>query len=276
MRIDVWSDIVCPFCHLGRRHLELALGQFEHADDIEVTWHSYELDRNAPAVGSENVIDQVARKYGAARDQMIAQHQQMASAAADVGLDFQWERLIPSNSYDAHRLLHAAREAGVEESVAGAIMRGWYTEGAAIGDPAELRRLAAVGGLDSETIERVLTSDDYGIDVRTDEAVAAQIGITGVPTFVLDQKFAVTGAHPTSVLLEAIEHAWADQGNRADLPEAGGCGGGCCGGGGCGDPAETAAGDSDAVGGAGCGSGCGGGGCTADGICGEHQPADAR
>ncbi|HPF79829.1 DsbA family oxidoreductase [Nostocoides australiense] len=253
MRIDVWSDIVCPFCHVGRRHLDLALAYFEHRDDVDVIWHSYELDRNAPAVGTGSNVDRIAQKYGVTREQMVAQHEQMAAGAAEVGLDFQWDRVVPSNSYDAHRLIHAAREAGVEGPVTERIMRGWYTEGAAIGDADTLRRLAAEGGLDAETIERVLSSDDHGIDVRTDEAVAGQIGITAVPTFVLDQKYAVTGAQPPQVLLEAIRHAWADRANRPEPVAAGGCGGGCCGGAdgdGCGDEAAGAA-----------GAACGTGGC---------------
>lgn len=278
MRIDVWSDIVCPFCHLGRRHLELALADFPQADEVEVIWHSYELDRNAPKVGTDKVIDQVAAKYGVSREQMVITHEQMAQAAAEVGLDFAWEKLVPSNSYDAHRLIHAARAEGVEEAVTTRIMRGWYAEGRAIGDPAVLRELAVEGGLRPQVVDLVLASDDHGIDVRTDEAVAAQIGITGVPTFVLDQKYAVTGAQPPQLLLQAIEHAWADQGNRPEAA-AGGCGGGCCGGGGCGGESATdQVCSTDASGGcgdSGCGdSGCGDGGCGAGGcggICGADE-----
>lgn len=235
MRIDVWSDLVCPFCHLGRRHLELALARFANGEECTVIWHSYELDRGAPRVGEGPVIDAVAAKYGVPLERMVAQHEQMALAAAEVGLDFQWERLVASNSYDAHRLLHAARADGVEAPVMERIMRAWYTEGAAIGDPVVLRALAIEGGLTPERVDEVLGSDDFGIDVRTDEAVAGQIRITGVPTFILDQKFAVTGAQPVEVLVQALEHAWADRANRPAAPAGGGCGGSCaCGAGGCG------------------------------------------
>ena len=270
MRIDVWSDIVCPFCHLGRRHLELALADFEHADQVEVVWHSYELDRNAPAVGTGSNVDKIAAKYGVTREQMVITHEQMAQAAAEVGLDFAWEKVVPSNSYDAHRLIHAARAAGVETEVTDRIMRAWYSEGRPIGDHEVLRQLATGAGLSAEVVDDVLGSDDYGIDVRTDEAVASQIGITGVPTFVLDQKYAVTGAQPPQLLLQAIEHAWADQGNRPQMPSGGGCAGGCCGGGGCGSDAEAAScatdGSGDGSGGCGCGDGAGGCG---GGICGD-------
>lgn len=272
MRIDVWSDIVCPFCHLGRRHLELALERFEHAGEVEVIWHSFELDRGAPRVGTEPAIEKVAAKYGVPLEQMVAQHEAMAAAAAAVGLDFQWQRLVVSNSYDAHRLIHAARAAGVEAPVTDRIMRAWYSEGAAIGDPAVLAPLAIEGGLAPDVVAEVLSSDDYGIDVRTDEAVAAEIGISGVPTFVLDQKFAVTGAQPVDVLVSAFEHAWADRANRPEAA-AGGCGGGCCGGG-CGSNDEGAP---DAAAGACDGAGCGcsdtaGAGCAGD-LCTPH-PAE--
>ena len=250
MRIDVWSDIVCPFCHVGRRHLQLALARFEHAGEVEVIWHSFELDRGAPRVGTEPAIEAVAAKYGVPLEQMVAQHESMAASAAAVGLDFRWRDLVVSNSYDAHRLIHAARAEGVEEPVTDRIMRAWYSEGAAIGDRDVLADLAVEGGLSPEVVTGVLAGDDYGIDVRTDEAVATEIGISGVPTFVLDQKFAVTGAQPVDVLLSALEHAWADRGNRPETA-AGGCGGGCCGGG-CGpgdaDSPEASAGACDSTG----------------------------
>ncbi|MCI1263252.1 MAG: DsbA family oxidoreductase [Tetrasphaera jenkinsii] len=259
MRIDVWSDIVCPFCHLGRRHLELALAQFEHRDEVGVIWHSFELDRNAEAVQSGSVLEKVAAKYGAPIEQMRAQHEEMAAAAAAVGLDFQWERLVGSNSYAAHRLLHFARSVGRESEVTDRIMRAWYSEGQAIGDPAVLQRLAVDAGLDEAAVADVLASDDFGIEVRTDEALATQIGITGVPTFVLDQKYAVTGAQPVELMLAAIRQAWDEQGTRPEMAAGGGCGGGCCGGG-CGDEVD------DTLDGQMCSTdgSCGGGGCGCD------------
>ena len=243
MRIDVWSDLVCPFCHLGRRHLELALAQFPHRDEVGVVWHSFELDRSAPAIAEGSVVETVAAKYGVPVEGMRAQHEQMAAAAAEVGLDFQWERLVGSNSYAAHRLLHYARSVGREPEAMDRIMRAWYSEGGAIGDPPVLQRLAVDAGLDAAEVADVLASDDFGIDVRTDEALASQIGVTAVPTFVLDQKYALTGAQPVPVLLQAITQAWADQGTAPTARAEEGCGG-ACGGGGCG----SARGEGDACG----------------------------
>ena len=267
MRIDVWSDILCPFCHLGRRHLELALEQFEHADEVGVVWHSFQLDRGAPAVVDTPQVERVAEKYGTTREQMVAQHERMAEDAAAVGLDFQWERLLGGNSYDAHRLVHLARSLDREEPVTARVMRAWYSEGAAIGDRETLVRLAVEGGLEEETVRSMLEGDDFGIDVRTDEALATQIGITSVPTFVLDQKYGVTGAQPVDAMLQAIRQVWDLQGTEPEVPAAGGgCGGGCCGGacgsGGAEEPAAEGAG-ADA------GCGCGAGGCG--GVCGPES-----
>ena len=231
VRIDVWSDILCPFCHLGRRHLELALEQFEHRDEVGVVWHSFQLDRTADPVDDAPVIDRVAAKYGVPREQMVAQHEQMARDAASVGLDFQWEKLRGGNSYDAHRLIHFARTLGLEEPLTQRLMTAWYSEGAAIGDQDTLVRLAVEAGLEADAVRALLASDDHGIDVRTDLALASQIGITSVPTFVLDQKYGVTGAQPVEVLLNSIRQVWDLQGTEPEpVADAGGCGGGCCGG----------------------------------------------
>ena len=241
VRIDVWSDILCPFCHLGRRHLELALEQFEHGDEVGVVWHSFQLDRTAPAVDDTPAIDRVAEKYGVPREQMVAQHERMAVDAAAVGLDFQWGTLRGGNSYDAHRLIHLARALGREDEVTARVMRAWYSEGQSIGDPETLVRLGVEGGLDEAAVRDLLAGDDHGIDVRTDLALASQIGITSVPTFVLDQKFGVSGAQPVEVMLNAIRQVWDLQGTEPEpVAEAGGCGGGCCGGA-CGSGGEAVA-----------------------------------
>ena len=263
----MWSDILCPFCHLGRRHLELALEQFEHADEVGVVWHSFQLDRNAPAVDDTPQVERVAAKYGTSPEAMRGQHEQMARDAAEVGLDFRWEQLRGGNSYDAHRLLHLARSLGHEDEVTARVMRAWYTEGAAIGDRETLVRLGVEGGLEEGAVREMLDGDAFGIDVRTDEALAGQIGITSVPMFVLDQKYGVTGAQPVEVMLQAIRQVWDLQGTEPEAPAAGGgCGGGCCGGA-CGSGGAEPAAEEGAA-----GCGCGAGGCG--GAC-APEPATA-
>ena len=261
----MWSDFLCPFCHLGRRQLELALAEFEHADDVDVVWHSYQLDRTAPDVVEGSNVQRVADKYGVSLEQMEETHRQMAAAAAEVGLDFQWERVTSGNSYAAHRLHHYARSVGREREFMDRLMRGWYSEGASIGDHATLARLAD---------EAVLSSDDFGQEVRTDLALASQIGITAVPTFVLDQKYGVSGAQGVEPMLNAIRYAWEDQGNRPEPVTGGGCAGGCCGGGGCGPADEAANGAADTAADLGSDASCGGGGCG--GLCEHDETAPAQ
>lgn len=252
MRIDVWSDFLCPFCHLGRRQLALALERFEHADEVDVIWHSFQLDRNAPAEIAGSNVQRVADKYGVPLEQMEAQQRAMAQAAAEVGLDFRWDLARGGNSYAAHRLHHYARSVGREQEFLDRLMTGWYSEGASIGDHATLVTLATEAGLDEEAVREVLAGDDFGQEVRTDLALASSIGISSVPTFVLDQKYGVSGAQGVEPLLRAITYAWDDQGNRPE-PQGGGCGGGCCGGA-CGSAEPEPAAEETAC-------GCGSGGC---------------
>lgn len=273
MRIDVWSDFLCPFCHLGRRQLELAIAEFEHGDEVDVVWHSFQLDRGADAVVEGSNVQRVADKYGVSLEQMEETHRQMAEQAAEVGLDFQWDKATGGNSYDAHRLHHFARSVGREQEFMDRLMTAWYSEGAAIGDHDTLVRLATEAGLEEEVVRGVLDSDSFGQDVRTDLALAHQIGITAVPTFVLDQKFGVSGAQGVESMLKAIGYAWDDQGNRPEPASGGGCGGNCgCGGGARGGSAETEE-SQGSQGGCG-GGGCGGGGCG--GMCGTHDEAGAH
>ncbi|MEW1952631.1 DsbA family oxidoreductase [Terrabacter sp. NPDC080008] len=234
MKIDIWSDIVCPFCYLGKRRLETALASFEHADEVEVTWHSFELDRGAEAVSPHSLVELIATKYGTSRDQAVAQHRSMAAAAAELGLEFNWEQARYGNTFDAHRVVHLAAEHGLADAAHERLMRAYFTDGLAVGDRDVLVQLATEIGLDGEQVREMLDSDDYGNHVRSDEATAKMLGIESVPFFVFDRKYGVSGAQPPEVFTQALETAWE---HRHEVPEpvaaGGGCGGGC-GAGGCG------------------------------------------
>ncbi len=234
MKIDIWSDIVCPFCYLGKRRLEAAIAQFEHADELEIQWHSFELDRGAEPVSDVPLVDLVARKYGTSREQAVAQHESMAAAAAELGLEFNWQQARYGNTFDAHRVVHLAAEHGLAAAAHERLMRAYFTEGLAVGDRDTLVGLAADIGLDADVTRAMLDSDDYGNHVRSDEATAKMLGIESVPFFVLDRKYGVSGAQPVEVFTNALETAWS---TRHEVPEpvavGGGCGGGC-GAGGCG------------------------------------------
>jgi predicted DsbA family dithiol-disulfide isomerase len=234
VKIDLWSDIVCPFCYIGKRRLEAALAQFEHAGEVEVTWHSFELDRGAEPVSDVPLVDLVAAKYGATTEQAIAQHRSMAQAAAELGLEFNWEQARHSNTFDAHRVVHLAAEQGLADAAHERLMRAYFTDGLAVGDRDVLVRLAAEIGLDGDAVRRMLDSDDYGNHVRSDEATAKMLGIDSVPFFVFDRKYGVSGAQPVEVFTQALETAWS---HRHEVPEPVAVGGGCsggCGAGGCG------------------------------------------
>ncbi len=210
MKIDIWSDVVCPFCYVGKRRLESALAEFPHRDDVEVVWHSFELDPNAEAAPAGSLPDRLAAKYGMTREQAVASQESLAANAATVGLDFQWEKAHPGNTFDAHRLIHLAAETGRGDAAKERLLHAYFTEGRAIGDPETLATLAIEVGLDGAQVRHVLASDAYADAVRADEDQARAYGINGVPFFVLDGKFGISGAQPAEVFSQALTQAWTE------------------------------------------------------------------
>ena len=221
MKIDIWSDIVCPFCYIGKRHLEQARAGFEHADDVEIAWHSYELDPTASARWDAPVAEAVAAKYGISVEQAEATQEQIAATAAAAGLEFNWRQARPGNTFDAHRLVQLAAASGLAAAAHERFMRAYFTEGVAVGDPAALRELAIEVGLDADAVDELLASDAFTNEVRQDEALAAEIGIRGVPFFVLDEKYAVSGAQPVEVFSSALRKAWDESHPRRTLIDVG-------------------------------------------------------
>jgi predicted DsbA family dithiol-disulfide isomerase len=221
LRVDVWSDIVCPWCYVGKRRLEAALARFAHRDAVEVIWRAFELDPKAPAATEPQMphAERLARKYGMTVQQAAARTRQLVELAAADGLDFQFDRTRPGNTFHAHRLLHLAAEKGVQDQAKERLLRAYMTEGEAIGDIEVLERLAPEAGLDREEARRVLTSDAYAADVREEEEAAQQIGITGVPFFVIGERYAVSGAQPAEILLRALTQAWNDDAAKSPTGE---------------------------------------------------------
>lgn len=208
MRVEIWSDVVCPWCGIGKAHLDAALAEFEHAEDVEVVWRSFELDPGAPPVKDGDYATLLARKYGtdvAGGEAMIAR---VTGAAAGAGLTFDLARARPGNSFDAHRLVHRAAERGIQTQVKERFLRGYLSETEAIGDHEVLERLAVEAGLDRDDVREVLASDAHAEDVRADEAAAARLGVSGVPAFLVDGRFAIGGAQPAEVILRTLRHAW--------------------------------------------------------------------
>jgi predicted DsbA family dithiol-disulfide isomerase len=214
VKVEVWSDIVCPWCYIGKRRLEQAIAQLGQTDDepVEVVYRSFELDPTAPAVGTESTPQHLADKYGMTIDQALAAQQRVSDIAASDGLDYRLADTKRGNSFDAHRLLQLARTRGVQSEVKERLMHAYFTEAEAIGDPAVLERLAVEAGLDAAEAAAMLASDEFADAVRDDEQHAAALGIHGVPFFVIDERYAVEGAQPVDLLLEALRYARAERG----------------------------------------------------------------
>ena len=210
MRIEVWSDAVCPWCYIGKRHLESALGAFEHRDQVEVVYRSFELDPTAPEVPVETTVESLAKKFGT---DVAGARQLMARAdgvAASVGLDFHHADAPHARTVDAHRLLHLALEEGRQAELKEALLAAYFTRGESMGDHAVLRRVAVEAGLEPSRVDEVLASEEFTDAVHADIAQARAYGANGVPFFVVDQRYGVSGAQPTEVFAQLLERAWAD------------------------------------------------------------------
>ena len=207
LTVEIWSDVVCPWCYIGKRRFEAALAEFPH--EVETVWRSFELDPGAPATREHSATEHLAAKYGMSLEQAQASHAQMTELAAREGLEYHFETARGGNSFDAHRLIHLAAAHGRQAEAQERVMRAYFTEGVAIGDREQLVALAADLGLDPDEARSVLESDAYADAVRADEQLAQRIGIQGVPFFVLGRRYGVSGAQPAEILVKALEQACA-------------------------------------------------------------------
>ena len=210
MKVEIWSDVVCPWCYVGKRHFEEALSQFGHADQVDVEWRSFELDPDSPArVGlSMDVILQ--RKYGMTEEQAQSANRRMTDLAAGVGLEYHLDSVQAGNTFDAHRLIHLAARHGLGDAMKERLLAAYFTEGRSVGDHQGLAELAEEVGLDPVEVKETLAGDAFAADVRHDEARAQSLGVSGVPFFVIDERYGISGAQPAEVLLGALDQAWAE------------------------------------------------------------------
>lgn len=219
MRVEIWSDIACPWCYIGKARFEAGLAAFAHRDRVEVVHRSFELDPKAPAATDVPVLDMLAAKYGVTREQAGAMEARVAEAAAAEGLGYRSDR-IHGNTFDLHRLLHAAAAHGAGDAVLDAFYRANFAEARTLGDPAVLREVAVGAGLPAEEADRVLADPGaYAREVRADEREAAELGATGVPFFVIDRRYGISGGQPAEVFRQALERAYED---APAAPAAGG------------------------------------------------------
>ncbi|WP_432565268.1 DsbA family oxidoreductase [Kineococcus sp. SYSU DK003] len=214
--MEIWSDVVCPWCYIGKRRFESALRRFEHAADVEVEWKSFELDPTAVTVHerADGPSDAHTRRLAAKFGRPVAEVQQVvdhvdATAAAE-GLEFHQDVSVPANTVKAHQLIHLAGERGVQDAVEERLLRAHFTEGEPVGDEETLVRLVAEAGLDADEARAVLAQDRYLDAVRADVAEAAALGARGVPFFVVDRRYGVSGAQPAEQFLQVLQRAWAE------------------------------------------------------------------
>jgi predicted DsbA family dithiol-disulfide isomerase len=215
MLIEIWSDVVCPWCYIGKRRFEAALAEFPHRDEVEVRWRSFELDPGTrsvqgPGEGTSHA-ELIAGKYGMPLAQAHAAIASMTEAAAAEGLDFHLDASLRSNTFDAHRLVHLGAVHGRQDAVEERLMRAYFTEGLPVGDRDTLLRLAVEAGLPAAEAERVLDGDEHADAVRADEEEARVLGISGVPFFVVDRRYGVSGAQPSDQLRAVLDRAWAER-----------------------------------------------------------------
>ena len=209
MQVEIWSDIICPWCYIGKRRFELALAKFAQRDSVRVIWRSFELDPSAPSQHTDGNVERLARKYGYSFQQAAAMIARVTGVAKEVGLEYRLNDAHPGNTFDAHRLLHFFTSLQLGDQATERIMHAYFCEGLVVGDRTALASLAPEFGISESQVLTMLESGAYSDEVRTDEARAAEIGISGVPFFVFNEKTSISGAQSVEVFLEAMHFASA-------------------------------------------------------------------
>lgn len=211
MRVDIWSDVICPWCYVGKARFEKALDSFAHRDEVEVVYHSFELDPGAPRGQRESNLAMLSKKFGKSPAEALTMDGQVGSLARAEGLGFDSSRPV-GNTFDIHRVLHFGLDRGVQHALLGAVNEAYFAQARDVFDRDVLAEVAAGAGLDSAEVGKVFDGDAYAEEVRQDELQARQIGINGVPFFVFDMTLGASGAQPTALFTSALNQAWDRQG----------------------------------------------------------------
>jgi predicted DsbA family dithiol-disulfide isomerase len=211
VKVEIWSDVVCPWCYIGKRRFERGLAAFEHRDEVEVVWRSFELDPRAPRGSEEDQVERLARKYGMTREAALAAQARVTGLAAEEGLTYRLDVARPTNTFDAHRLLHLAAEQGVQGAAEERLFAAYFTEGRRLGDAETLVALASEVGVEAAAARDVVGGDAYAEAVTADEREAAELGISAVPFFVIDRRYGIPGAQPAELIQRALDQAWSER-----------------------------------------------------------------
>lgn len=214
MKIEIWSDIFCPFCYIGKRRFENALNKFENKEEVEVLFRSFELNPNAEKVNTNNIHEAIADKYGITLDEARANNENIIKQAKSLGLDYNFDGLVLTNSFDAHRLIHFAKDFEKNNEITEALFKAYFIDSKNISDFNVLGDIAKSVGLNKDEVIKVLNSDRYKKEVREDEALARSYSITSVPTFIINNKFIISGAQSEDVFLMALNKSYAEKHNN--------------------------------------------------------------
>ncbi len=228
MRVEVWSDVVCPWCYIGKRRLETALERFPHRDEVEVVWRSFQLDPSVPEGETHATLPALAAKYGRSVEEMRGTMRHVEETAAAEGLRYDLANGVSGNTLLAHELLHLAAERGLQDAVKERLLHAHFEEARSVFDADSLAALAGEVGLDDAEVRAALADHRYRPDVQEDIATARTLGATGVPFFVVDRRYGAAGAQPAELLVQLLERAWADAHPLATVPAAEGCEGDSC------------------------------------------------
>ena len=207
MQVEIWSDVICPWCYIGKRRFEMALANFAQRESMHVIWRSFELDHNSPPQYPGTLEEMLARKYGVSPQQAAAMNARVTALAREIGLEYHLTNARPGNTFDAHRLLHFAAAQQLGDRATERIMRAYFSELLPVGDRAALARLAPEFGIAENEALAMLEGDDYSDAVRADESRAAELGITGVPFFLFNEKLSISGAQPVAAFAAALQQA---------------------------------------------------------------------
>ena len=224
MQVEIWSDVMCPFCYIGKRRFESALAKFDHKEDIQITWKSFQLNPDMVTDPGKNIDQYLAEAKGWSLKQAQDANAYVTNMAKEAGLTYHMDKAIVANSFDAHRLSHLAKKHGVQDAVEELIFAAYFTEGKNTADHDTLVEIGVKGGLEETEIRTMLAGTEYAQEVEHDIYESQQIGVRGVPFFVFDRKYAVSGAQESSAFLQALSRSYAEKAKLTDISEGAVCG----------------------------------------------------
>jgi predicted DsbA family dithiol-disulfide isomerase len=223
MKVEIWSDIMCPFCYIGKKRFEDALQQFEHGKKVEIEWRSFQLDPHMQYIPGHDTYDMLSLSKGMSREQAKQLTGNVVRMAEASGLTINFDTSIPANTLDAHRLTHLASKYGLQNAAEEALFKAHFEEGKNISDHEVLAQIGESIGLEAAEVTQMLKTDDYKDNVRQDIYDAQAIGVRGVPYFVIDRRYAISGAQESSIFLSALQQSWDEHSGAAQEDDSKSC-----------------------------------------------------